>query len=202
MTRMMTMAAIVALAIGLGACNNSETASPANESLNVPDEPGVANMGPTDTAMTGNAASATDPTSNAGFATAAAASDAFEIQSSQKALTTTKTPAVKAYAQMMIDEHTKSTTDLKSLASGMSPAMTLPTALPAEQQALLSSLDGKTGKEFDRAYLDAQRTGHQGTLTKVNAFVAAAQPGALKDFASKMSGVVQRHLSMVDKIKV
>ena len=200
MKRLMTMAAVGALAIGLGACNNQ--AVPANESMNVTDEPGVANMGATDTAMTGNAASATDPTSDAGFATAAAASDAFEIQSSQKALATTKTPAVKAYAQMMIDEHTKSTADLKTLASTMNPAMTLPTTLPAEQQTLLSSLDGKTGKDFDRAYLAAQKTGHQGTLTKVNAFVAAAKPGALKDFASKMSGVVQRHLSMVDTIKV
>jgi putative membrane protein len=197
---MMTVAAIGALAIGLGACKNNEAAVPANESMNVADEPGVANMGAADNGMSG--AAMTDPTSDAGFATAAAASDMFEIQSSQKALATTKVPAIKAFAQMMVTEHTKSSAELKTLASGMNPPMTLPTTLPAEQQALLSSLDGKTGTEFDRAYLAAQRTGHQGTLTKVNAYVAAAKPGGLKDFASKMSGVVQKHLNMLDKIKV
>ncbi len=201
MTRMMTVAAVGALALGLGACNNNDSGVPANQSMNVADEPGVANMGAADTGMNG-AGAVTDPTSDAGFATAAAASDMFEIQSSQKALATSKVPAVKAYAQMMITEHTASTAGLKTLVAGMNPPVTLPTTLPAEQQTLLDSLNGKTGAEFDRAYIAAQRTGHQATLTKVNGYVAAAQPGGLKDFASKLTGVVQKHLNMLDKIKV
>lgn len=199
MKRLMTIAAVGALTIGLGACKNNDSAVPANESMNVTDEPGVDNMAMADNSM--GATAMTDPTSNAGFASAAAASDMFEIQSSKQALSTSKNPAVKGYAQMMITEHGKSTAELKTLAAGMKPAMTLPATLPAEQQSLLDGLNGKTGADFDKAYVAAQRTGHQGTLTKVNGFVAAAKPGGLKDFASKMSGVVQKHLNMLDKIK-
>ena len=199
MIRMMTMAAVGALAIGLGACG-LDAPGPANESVNVPDEPGVANLPAA--AATNVVASTTAPTSDSDFVNIAAASDTFEVQSSQKALTTTKTPAVKAYAQMMVDEHGKSSSELMTLASRMIPPMTLPTTLPAEQQALLDSLDGKTGKDFDRAYLSAQRQGHQGTLTKVNGYIAVAQPGDMKNFASRLTGLVQRHLSMVNKIKV
>jgi putative membrane protein len=203
---MMTIAAVGALAVGLTACKQDNTSVSANNSMNVTDEPGVANMdaganmGATAN-MGGNTAMA-DATSDPGFANAVAASDMFEIQSSKMALETSKTPAVKSFAQMMVDEHTKSSSELKTLASGMKPALPLTPALMPDQQSMLDGLKGRTGADFDRAYLAAQRTGHSKTLATMNAYVAAAKPGALKDFASKGTGMVQKHLNMLDKIKV
>lgn len=191
MTKFMTIAAVGALAIGLGACKKNEPAIATNDSMNVSNEMG----------SDANMSAASDPTSDAGFASAAAASDMFETESSKLALTTSKTPSVKGYAQMMIDQHAQSTKSLKAAVASM-PSVTLPTTLPAEQQSMLDGLKGKTGKDFDKAYLDAQKTGHENALAAMKGYSGVATAGALKDFATKTTPVVQKHLDMLAKIKV
>jgi putative membrane protein len=195
MKHMMTIAAVGALAISLGACKKNEPAVDANQTMNV----GDTNM--SGNAMANDSTAMADPTSDAGLASAAATSDMFEIQSSKQALTASKNPAVKGFAQMMVTEHTKSTASLKTAVAGLTPAVTLPTMLSAEQQSMLDGLTGKTGSDFDKAYVAAQRTGHENTLTALKAYTAVAKPGKLKDFATTTTPVVQKHLSMLDKIK-
>jgi putative membrane protein len=108
-------------------------------------------------------------------------------------------PSVKTYAEMMIEEHTKSSNELK--AAAQAAGIPLPTALPADKQAKISALSGLTGAAFDRQYLADQRSGHQETLTKVNQYLAGAPAGPLKDHASKLTGVVQKHLNALGRIK-
>lgn len=189
---------LITVAVGtlaLSACKQEGTSISNNQT-----------QGMTDEAMVENSADVADNLGDAAAASAdqtyvqnAAASDMFEIETSRLALEKAATPSIKTYAQMMIDEHTKSTNELKPAAQAA--GITVPAALPADKQAKVDALRGLSGAEFDRQYLADQRSGHQETLTKVNAYVASAPAGPLKDHAAKVTGVVQKHLNSLEKIK-
>ena len=91
-------------------------------------------------AMAPEPAAATNP--DQAFANAAAASDAFEIQSSQMATTKAQSDKVKRYAAAMIKAHTDSTAKLKAAASSATPAITpQPALMPMQQQDPRCALD-------------------------------------------------------------
>jgi putative membrane protein len=193
MNKLLIAAAVGALS--LSACKQEGTSISNNQTQGQTDEAMVDNS----IASDGNMGMAANASADQAYVENAAASDMFEIETSKLALAKADKPSVKTYAQMMIDEHTKSTTELKAAAG--QAGIQVPATLPADKQAKLDSLRGLTGAEFDRQYLADQRSGHQETLAKVNAYLAAAPAGALKDHASKMTGVVQKHLNSLEKIK-
>jgi putative membrane protein len=193
MNKLLITVAVGALA--LSACKQEGTSISNNQTQGQTDEAMVDNTA----AMDGNMGAAATASADQTYVQNAAASDTFEIETSKLALEKADKPSVKTYAQMMIDEHTKSTTELKAAAG---PAgIALPAALPGDKQAKVDALRGLSGAEFDRQYLADQRSGHQETLAKVNAYLAAAAAGPLKDHASKVTGVVQKHLNSLEKIK-
>src|SRR3954447_10075822 len=64
------------------------------------------------------------------FATKAGAAGMFEIQSSQLALSKSQNADVKAFAQKMVDDHTKAADELKTAAA--SQGVTVPAAMDAD----------------------------------------------------------------------
>lgn len=135
------------------------------------------------------------PTSAQGFANAAAASDRFEIESSRLASASGQSRPVKAFAENMIKGHTASTAELKKIAAGLPGPVTPDDALNAEQQELLSGLQGKTGAELDRAYATAQVAAHEKTLATLKAYAEGGDTPALKAFANTMIPTVAAHLN-------
>lgn len=182
-------------ALSLSACKQEGTSISNNQTQGMTDEAAVENGAMTDGNMGMGAAASADQA----YVQNAAASDMFEIETSKLALEKATLPSIKTYAQMMIDEHTKSTTELKAAAG--QAGISVPAALPADKQAKVDALRGLSGAEFDRQYLADQQSGHQETLAKVNSYIAAAPAGPLKDHASKVTGVVQKHLNSLEKIK-
>lgn len=188
------LAMIVAAGVlTLSACKQEGTSVSNNQTQGVTDETVIDNSGAL------NMSDAQGATMDQAYVMNAAASDMFEMESSRLALEKATIPAVKTYAQMMIDEHGKSSQELKAAAA--SSQIAVPEALPADKQAKVEALRGLGGAEFDRQYLADQRSGHQETLAKVNQYIATAQPGPLKDHASKLTGVVQNHLNALEKIR-
>lgn len=192
MNRLVATAAAAAV-LALGACKEDVTSISNNQTQGQTDEAMVENLGTAN--MSGAAASVIDQT----YVQNAAASDLFEIETSRLALDKATIPAVRTFAQMMIDEHGKSSQELKAAAS--SAGIAVPAALPADKQAKVDAMRGQSGAALDRQYLAEQRAAHQETLAKVNAYLASAPPGPLKDHASKLTGVVQQHLNALEKIK-
>lgn len=188
-------AAVLALTASLVACKQPGT-SVSNTVAGTPDggadEPGVENMG---TAAT-PAGAAQNP---AGLVTALAASDLFEIQSGQLAQQKGQSSDVKSMGAMLVEEHTKSSNELKAILARssppVSPPVSPPTALPPELQSRLQALQGLSSAEFDRRWIAEQTASHQRTLAALNGFLGQAQPGPLKDHAAKSSGVIQKHLN-------
>jgi putative membrane protein len=130
------------------------------------------------------------------FANAAAASDAFEIESSQLAQNKATSPKIKAFAAQMIKAHTESTEKLKTAAGAASPAIVPDAQLTATQQQTLSDLGAKTGAEFDTAYTKAQVDGHKATLDAIKAYSASGDVPSLKAFANGLIPTVTAHLNM------
>ena len=181
-----------ALALALGACGPNETAD---------DEAAAPDTMATDT-MADAGATATDaalPTTAQGFVNAAAASDTFEVESSRLAATMAKDSGVKSFAQMMIDDHTKSTADLKAAAAKATPAVSVDLQMTAEQKADLERLK-TAGDNFDRTYAQTQVAGHEKALALLQSYAQGGDSAPLQEFASKTAPVVSGHLDRARKL--
>ena len=167
---------------------------------------------PAQTNMTNDTAMATQPeattptptaavSASQSFANAAAASDAFEIETSKLALTNGASASVKSYARKMIDAHTASTAKLKATVAGLTPAITPDPTLNAEQQQKLDRLKALNGTAFDQACIAEQTAAHQQTLDTLKAYAASGDMPALKDFATGLIPTVTAHLNMAKSLK-
>jgi len=127
------------------------------------------------------------------YVAAAGASDLFEIRSSQVALQKAQRPEVKAFAQMMIDHHTKTTADLTAAArqGGLNPP---PPALPAEKEGRIAALQSANGGQVDALYMREQVAGHEEALALHEGYARAGDNAALKAAAAKTAPIVRTHL--------
>lgn len=193
MTRYGAMIVPAAALLALAGCGRSGEAPRDNVSANVATDIAATN----DTAP----AAAADASGAQSFANVAAASDAFEIETSRLALTNGASAAVKAYARKMIDAHTASTAKLKTAAASATPAVTPNPALNAEQQQKLDQLKTLNGAAFDRAYASEQAAAHQQTLDALRAYSATGEAAPLKAFATELVPIVTAHLNMAKGLK-
>ena len=182
------------LAITVAACDRRADDSEANLAVN---EAGTANEVTNDA---GDAASAI-PTSSPEFVAAIAASDLFEIESGRLAATKATTPELKAFGEMLVKDHQESSTLLRNAAANASPAISVPSSLPADHQAMLDSLKSATGAEFDQMFIDQQMKAHSRALSALNAYVQVGDRPALKSFAMNAQGMIQGHLDQLIGMK-
>ncbi|MBK0402777.1 DUF4142 domain-containing protein [Adhaeribacter sp. BT258] len=199
-----------ALVWGLGACSNTATetttASTAEtvttndpESATRAGEVGVGNEMNRNTG--GAEATATTITlDTTRFPVMAASSDMFETLSSELAQQRASNAEVKSYAQHMIDEHNKTSSELKSLASRKN--ITLPTSPIPMHQSVLESLANTTdSRKFDERYMEEQVKAHQQAIIVFeNASKKETDPD-LKAFAAKTLPALRMHLDMAKKTK-
>jgi putative membrane protein len=127
------------------------------------------------------------------FATMAAQSNMLEIESSRMALEMSKKDDIRAFAQKMIDDHTKAGKDMMEAASA-DKVEDVPQKLDAAHQAMIDELKNASGDDFDRAYSQMQLEAHQQAVQLFTQF--AQQQGALADFAKKTLPALQEHLDM------
>lgn len=131
------------------------------------------------------------------FMMKAAMSDMFEIMSSQTALQKSSNEEVRRFAQMMIDDHTRTSEELKALAA--SKNVTLPTAMSGKQQSMVSKMNAAAaGMEFDREYMKAQVKAHEDAvkLFQKQANDNDEEDADAKAFAAKHLPALQGHLTM------
>jgi len=76
----------------------------------------------------------------------------------------------KPFAEKMVQDHQKTSNELKALVDGGKVKAKLPTALDAEHQKLLDDLKAKNGKDFDQSYDQAQLKGHRDAVALFEAY--------------------------------
>lgn len=156
---------------------------------------GCSTMGADGTATTAAGAPADmTPSTRDAYAQMAAASDLFEIQSSQLALTRAKNPAVRDFARMMIDHHTNTTNQLMSAAQAAGMGMVAPQLMPMQQQ-MMTRLQAASEAQFDRVYMRQQVPAHEMALALHSNYAQNGDTPALKVVAAGAVPIVTQHLT-------
>ena len=135
------------------------------------------------------------------FVNKVAISDMFEIQSSQLALSKQADADTKPFAEKMVQDHQKTSSELKGLVEGSMVKLTLPTSLDAEHQKMLNELNAKSGKDFDQTYDQIQVKAHREAVALFEAFSKSGEDSELKTWAGKTLPHLKEHLSMAEKLK-
>ena len=135
------------------------------------------------------------------YVTQAAVADLFELESSKLALEKSQNAEVKRFAQMMVDDHTKSTESLKIAAGSVSGPNAVPESMDLQHEGLLDDLKAaKAGAAFDRAYLETQVSGHQDALKLHRSYSEQGDNAALKTHATTSVPIITAHLDEAEKI--
>lgn len=133
------------------------------------------------------------------FVTEAAQSDMFEIQSSKMALNSADAPT-KDFAQKMIDDHTKTTAELKSAVGKGEAHATLPTAMSNSQQGMIAKLNGLHGADFDKQYHSDQVSAHKDAVSLFQRYGKGGEDAGLKDWAATTAPALEHHLEMAQNL--
>ena len=133
--------------------------------------------------------------SPAEFTTQVSMANRFEIEEAELALKQSSDEKVKAFAQMMVQDHTAAEKGLESAAkaAGAAPVP----QLDAAHRQLVDALKGKSGAEFDKAYIADQLAAHSQAVEILTGFSASGGDPALKDWAKAALPIVKKHLDHV-----
>ena len=129
---------------------------------------------------------------------AAAEADLFEVESSRVALQRSANPAVRAFAQMMIDDHTRSTNEIGAALQSLGMAPPPPTLGTAMAQRL-DALRTTTGP-FDAMYMHEQVLAHESALALHQSCSVNAQ-APLAGVHASIVPVVQGHLDQARALR-
>ena len=122
-----------------------------------------------------------------------------EIEAGKIALQKSQNAEVKAFAQQMIDDHTKGLQEVQSVAQAK--GVTLPADVDAKHKAMASKLNGLSGDAFDRTYLSrAGVSDHKKTHALVQKVQANAKDADVKALGAKLEPTVAQHLTHVTQL--
>jgi len=141
---------------------------------------------------------AVDP-NDAKFAVTAAGDGMAEVTVGKLAVTKATGLRIKNFAQMMVTDHTKAGNDLAQIAQKES--ITLPAAPDTTSQKKASDLMKKSGKDFDKAYVDAMVDGHEKAVKLFTDGAKNLKDSTLKAFAVSTLPTLKMHLDSIKAIK-
>ena len=140
---------------------------------------------------------AQSPITASEFAMKASVGNTFEVEESKLALKQASNAKVKAFAKMMISDHTTAEKKLKVAAKGAGP---VEMQLDEPHQAMVTALQGQNADAFDKAYVADQIQSHQETATLLGDYEKSGDDAKLKTWAKTTLPKVEMHLKKVQAI--
>ena len=132
------------------------------------------------------------------FMKTAAMAGMAEVEHGKLAAENAASSDVKQFGQKMVDDHGKTNTELKSLASQKN--VTLPTELDAKHQAMQDQLSKLQGAAFDSAYMAHMVAAHKEAVTLFQNEAKTGKDPEIKAFAEAKVPTVQQHLKMAQDL--
>ena len=194
---------VAAAALTLAACNKPKTEAAANDAGNTLSQMNPGQTEPVNKAQDamGAAVGATSAATVGSHDTGAFVDNAgqggmYEIEAAKIAQEKSKNPEVKAFAKMMVADHTALGNEMKPLmvAAGKTP----PAELDQRRKGFLDNLRAAGPADFDKDYMNQQVAAHEETLTLMQGYADNGDDAGLKAAAAKAVPKVQAHL---DKAK-
>ncbi len=128
------------------------------------------------------------------FMRQAAHDGTMEVELGQVASQQAADPDVKAFGQRMVTDH--SAANNKLMALGRSKNVDLPTAPTAAQRLEIDRLKGKTGADFDRAYMAKMVSDHEADIKAFEKEVADGKDPDVVAFAQQTLPTLREHLRL------
>lgn len=126
------------------------------------------------------------------------AGDIYEITSSMLAQQHSANPQVKAFATMLIADHTNLTNSALTAARGAGIAPPPPELSPMQKDMITQLI--AAGPNFDQQFLQQQMTAHQQALQLQSGYAASGDVPALKSAAASAVPVVRGHIAQIQQM--
>jgi putative membrane protein len=126
------------------------------------------------------------------FVTRASNSNLFAIAESRLAVDRTRAPELKTFARRLAEDLGRAEAELQAAAKGS--GATVPTTLDQDHQARLKALRGKSGVDFDKAYVADQGEVHSNALTLYGDYMLWGENEKLHALAIKMIPITEAEL--------
>ncbi len=198
MKRAFLLTAAAAAALSLAACTKPADKPVADAAQAATDATGAAQdaVG----AAVGQTSAATLGSHDTGaFVSNASQSDMYEVEAAKMAQARSKNADIKAFAKMMVVEHTAMMNEMKPLvaAAGQTPAA----KLDERRRGFVDNLKTASAGDFDKTYIDQQVAAHGEALTLMQGYADAGGDAGLKAGAAKAVPKVQMHIEKAKTIQ-
>jgi putative membrane protein len=130
------------------------------------------------------------------FAMKAAAGGMAEVQRAELAKTKAHSQAVKDLANKIYQDHTKANNDFQSIASKNN--ITMPTAMDTKAQAEYNKLQGLSGADFDREYVNCEIKDHKEDISMFQREADHGTNSDIKSWASQNLPTLREPLKMAE----
>ncbi|HVS94625.1 MAG TPA: DUF4142 domain-containing protein [Mucilaginibacter sp.] len=135
---------------------------------------------------------------DAKFAVEAANGGLAEVELGQLAQQKAADQQVKNFGAMMVTDHAKANDQMKAIAKNK--GISLPATPGNEEQKVKTELSSKSGKKFDKAYVQLMIEDHKEDIQKFKDAIKNVKDPDLKAFATNTLPVLQKHLNSIEKI--
>jgi putative membrane protein len=119
-----------------------------------------------------------------------------EVDLAKFVLGKTTDPDVKAFAQRMIDDHSKLLNDMKPFDS--EAGLSIPDHVDVETKAEEAKLELLSGKSFDKSYIKSMVKDHHKDFEDFSQEAATTGYPAFKAVVEKGKDTIKEHLEMID----
>lgn len=174
MKKLFYLSAIVA-GFTFQACNNQQSSNDSVDSAEAINDSTLAHSG--------------DHSSD--FLIETASGGLMEVELGKLAQSNASSQRVKNFASMMVTDHTKANNELMALAQ--SKNITLPATMGEDHQEMMNDLKGKTGAEFDKAYMEMMVEDHKEDIENFEEASEDTKDADVSAFASKTLPVLKMH---------
>ena len=198
MKRITTYLTIGAFAACLSiSCNNSGS----TDSTTAAKDSNATKMDSTGTDTSGAGKTSTIPATvskaDQDFAVNTANAGMTEIQAGKLAQQQGMSADVKKYGAMMVKDHTAAADKLKAIA--VKKNITLPADISSDMQQNIADLQKKTGKDFDKAYIDMMVSDHKKVISAFEDESKNGSDADIRAFADSTLHTLHHHLDEAQK---
>ncbi|HEU4587892.1 MAG TPA: DUF4142 domain-containing protein [Gemmatimonadales bacterium] len=143
-------------------------------------------------------AQSTASKSDSTFVAKAAEGGMEEVELGRLAQEKASSPAVKQFGERMAKDHSKANQQLASAAQ--QSGIAIPPDADKKAQKEASKLAGKSGKDFDTAYMKMMLKDHSKDVREFEKQASSGQAPAIKNVASETVPVLEEHLTLAKQV--
>jgi putative membrane protein len=194
------MGALLAAAVALAACSSDHNAATSDTAMGQPAVAGTTTGAMTPAAPAGSTATASTASNakmtDANIIAAEEGGDSSEVAIATYMRSHASGAGVKSYASMLVDDHGKALSEVKSLASKLKITPQEPPNDTTAQKTshTLATLQSLHGAALDSTFVNDEIMDHQHDIAEAHDMASDAQNAQVKSMVQQSLPVLQKHL--------